>query len=123
MFSFLRYVDNIRLKFLISLQKPIVDRLGEAYDNPAKVSTHLPQPNKTPKGKKPTQKCSFLIGRFHHYMFPFVLQTELALQLCWAIGEHGGGGPSHKDEARELFESLELLLYENLSSRYNITVP
>lgn len=43
-------------------------------------------------------------------------KTELALQLCWAIGEHGGGGASHKDEARELFESLELLLYENLSS-------
>lgn len=40
----------------------------------------------------------------------------MALQLCWAIGEHGGGGGSHKDEARELFESLELLLYENLSS-------
>lgn len=47
-----------------------------------------------------------------------ILQTELALQLCWAIGEHGGGGASHKDEARELFESLELLLYENLSTRY-----
>jgi len=44
----------------------------------------------------------------------------LALQLCWAIGEHGGGGGSHKDEARELFESLELLLYENLSSRYDV---
>lgn len=38
--------------------------------------------------------------------------------MCWAIGEHGGGGESHKDAARELFESLELLLYENLSSRY-----
>ncbi|GKB91823.1 hypothetical protein Tco_0964095, partial [Tanacetum coccineum] len=33
-----------------------------------------------------------------------------------AIEEHGGGGASHKDVARELFESLELLLYENLSS-------
>ncbi|GAB2284660.1 hypothetical protein Dimus_019113 [Dionaea muscipula] len=43
-------------------------------------------------------------------------KTELALQLCWAIGEHGGGGESHKDAARELFESLELMLYENLSS-------
>ena len=43
----------------------------------------------------------------------------MALQLCWAIGEHGGGGGSHKDAARELFESLELLLYENLSSRYD----
>ncbi|KAH1121074.1 hypothetical protein J1N35_004234 [Gossypium stocksii] len=43
-------------------------------------------------------------------------KTELALQLCWAVGEHGGGGGSHKDAARELFESLELLLYENLSS-------
>lgn len=43
-------------------------------------------------------------------------KTELALQLCWAIGEHGGGGASHGDAARELFESLELLLYENLSS-------
>ncbi|XP_071907516.1 uncharacterized protein [Coffea arabica] len=64
--------------FVALLKKPIVDRLAEAYDNPAK--------------------------------------TELALQLCWAIGEHGGGGESHKDAARELFESLELLLYENLSS-------
>ena len=45
------------------------------------------------------------------------MQTELALHLCWAIGEHGAGGISHKDVARELFESLELLLYENLSSR------
>ncbi|KAK9931443.1 hypothetical protein M0R45_018718 [Rubus argutus] len=43
-------------------------------------------------------------------------KEELALQLCWAIGEHGGGGGSHKDAARELFESLELLLYESLSS-------
>ncbi|XP_061994609.1 uncharacterized protein LOC133712526 isoform X1 [Rosa rugosa] len=43
-------------------------------------------------------------------------KEELALQLCWAIGEHGGGGPSHKDAARELFESLELLLYESISS-------
>lgn len=43
-------------------------------------------------------------------------KTELALQLCWAIGEYGGGGESYKDAARELFESLELLLYENLSS-------
>ncbi|XP_027910206.1 AP-5 complex subunit zeta-1 isoform X2 [Vigna unguiculata] len=64
--------------FIALLKKPIMDRLGEAYDSPVK--------------------------------------TELALQLCWAIGEHGGGGGSHKDEARELFESLELLLYENLSS-------
>ncbi|RDX58358.1 AP-5 complex subunit zeta-1 [Mucuna pruriens] len=64
--------------FIALLKKPIMDRLGEAYDSPDK--------------------------------------TELALQLCWAIGEHGGGGGSHKDEARELFESLELLLYENLSS-------
>ncbi len=45
------------------------------------------------------------------------LQTELALQLCWAVGEHGGGGFAHKAAARELFETLELLLYENLSSR------
>ncbi|KVI02300.1 hypothetical protein Ccrd_019440 [Cynara cardunculus var. scolymus] len=65
-------------EFIAILKKPIVDRLGEAYDSPEKA--------------------------------------ELALQLCWAIGEHGGGGASHKDEARELFESLELLLYENLSS-------
>ncbi|KAI8006604.1 AP-5 complex subunit zeta-1 [Camellia lanceoleosa] len=64
--------------FVALLKKPIIDRLGEAYDSPAKA--------------------------------------ELALQLCWAIGEHGGGGESHKDAARELFESLELLLYENLSS-------
>ncbi|XP_042514964.1 uncharacterized protein LOC122089367 isoform X2 [Macadamia integrifolia] len=46
------------------------------------------------------------------------LKMELTLQLCWAIGEHGGGGGSHKEDvARELFESLELLFYENLSSR------
>ncbi|CAN1172240.1 AP-5 complex subunit zeta-1 [Linum perenne] len=64
--------------FVALLKKPIMNRLGEAYDSPAK--------------------------------------TELALQLCWAIGEHGGGGASHKDAARELFENLELLLYENLSS-------
>ncbi|CAA7015058.1 unnamed protein product [Microthlaspi erraticum] len=64
--------------FISLLKKPIIDRLGEAYDDPAK--------------------------------------RELALQLCWAIGEYGGGGESHKDAARELFESLELLLYENLSS-------
>ncbi|KAM7251364.1 hypothetical protein ACFE04_023247 [Oxalis oulophora] len=64
--------------FIALLKKPIMDRLAEAYDSPAK--------------------------------------TELALHLCWAVGEHGGGGGSHKDEARELFESLELLLYENLSS-------
>lgn len=43
-------------------------------------------------------------------------KTELALQLCWAVGEHGGGGVSYKDAARELFETLELLLYENLAS-------
>ncbi|GLT67142.1 hypothetical protein SLA2020_394710 [Shorea laevis] len=65
-------------EFIAILKKPIIDRLGEAYDSPEK--------------------------------------TELALQLCWAIGEYGGGGVSHKDAARELFESLELLLYENLSS-------
>lgn len=40
--------------------------------------------------------------------------------MCWAIGEHGGGGAPHKDAARELFEGLELLLYENLSSRYGL---
>ncbi|XP_020103580.1 AP-5 complex subunit zeta-1 isoform X2 [Ananas comosus] len=60
------------------LKKPIINRLGEAYNSPAKM--------------------------------------ELALHLCWAIGEHGAGGTSHKDVARELFENLELLLYENLSS-------
>ncbi|KAL4580187.1 hypothetical protein LXL04_016369 [Taraxacum kok-saghyz] len=87
--SYLSYVRKRLLNFILSafhqspefvaiLKKPIIDRLGEAYDSPEK--------------------------------------TELALQLCWAIGEHGGGGASHKDAARELFESLELLLYENLSS-------
>jgi len=45
------------------------------------------------------------------------MQTELALHLCWAIGEHGAGGVNRKDVARELFESLELLLYENLATR------
>ncbi|CAD5323128.1 unnamed protein product [Arabidopsis thaliana] len=64
--------------FIALLKKPIIDRLGEAYDDVAK--------------------------------------RELALQLCWAIGEYGGGGESHKEAARELFESLELLVYENLSS-------
>ncbi|XP_042379711.1 AP-5 complex subunit zeta-1-like isoform X1 [Zingiber officinale] len=66
--------------FIPLLKKPITDRLGEAYYNPAK--------------------------------------TELALNLCWAIGEHGAGGSSCKDVARELFESLELLLYENLLSSH-----
>uniref|UniRef100_A0A804MA32 ARM repeat superfamily protein n=1 Tax=Zea mays TaxID=4577 RepID=A0A804MA32_MAIZE len=52
-------------------------------------------------------------------MFPdkvFSFKTELALHLCWAIGEHGAGGVGHKDVARELFENLELLLYENLAT-------
>jgi len=49
-------------------------------------------------------------------------KTELALQLCWAVGEHGGGGLAHKAAARELFETLELLLYENLSSRRMTTM-
>ncbi|XP_073004613.1 uncharacterized protein [Typha latifolia] len=71
--TFQKFPDCIAL-----LKKPIIDRLGEAYDNPAK--------------------------------------TELALHLCWAIGEHGAGGISHKDVGRELFESLELLVYENLST-------
>ncbi|KAJ8493345.1 hypothetical protein OPV22_015066 [Ensete ventricosum] len=71
-------------KFIALLKKPITDRLGEAYDNPAK--------------------------------------TELALHLCWAIGEHGAGGVAYKDVARELFENLELLLYENLlSSRLGLS--
>ncbi|KAM3389988.1 hypothetical protein ACQJBY_011880 [Aegilops geniculata] len=43
-------------------------------------------------------------------------KMELALHLCWAIGEHGAGGIKHKDVARELFENLELLLYENLAT-------
>lgn len=43
-------------------------------------------------------------------------KTELALQLCWAIGEHSGGDFGYKAAARELFETLELLLYENLPS-------
>ncbi|KAJ1272893.1 hypothetical protein BS78_06G237800 [Paspalum vaginatum] len=43
-------------------------------------------------------------------------KTELALHLCWAIGEHGAGGIDCKDVARELFENLELLLYENLAT-------
>uniref|UniRef100_A0A0E0PEE8 AP-5 complex subunit zeta-1 n=1 Tax=Oryza rufipogon TaxID=4529 RepID=A0A0E0PEE8_ORYRU len=45
-----------------------------------------------------------------------LLKTELALHLCWAIGEHGAGGKNRKDVARELFENLELLLYENLAT-------
>ncbi|XP_072151322.1 uncharacterized protein [Setaria viridis] len=60
------------------LKKPITDRLGEAYDDPAKA--------------------------------------KLALHLCWAIGEHGAGGINRTDVARELFENLELLLYENLAT-------
>ncbi|CAM6089955.1 unnamed protein product [Calypogeia fissa] len=43
-------------------------------------------------------------------------KAELALQLCWAVGEYGGGGSTNKDAARQLFESLELVLYENLAS-------
>jgi AP-5 complex subunit zeta-1 len=37
--------------------------------------------------------------------------------LCWAISEHGAGGINRTDVARELFENLELLLYENLGTR------
>lgn len=92
------------------MQKPITDRLGEAYDSPEKVcdSPH-----------------SLYVDKCYNYVEEILsivvfLQEELALQLCWAIGEHGGGGASHKDAARELFESLELLLYENLSSRYDL---
>lgn len=44
-------------------------------------------------------------------------KAELGLHLCWAVGEHGGGGPSSKGATRELFECLELLLYENLALR------
>ncbi|CAL5014762.1 unnamed protein product [Urochloa decumbens] len=43
-------------------------------------------------------------------------KAKLALHLCWAIGEHGAGGIDRKDVARELFENLELLLYENLAT-------
>ncbi|CAD6262166.1 unnamed protein product [Miscanthus lutarioriparius] len=43
-------------------------------------------------------------------------EAKLALHLCWAIGEHGAGGIDRKDVARELFENLELLLYENLAT-------
>ncbi|CAN6250231.1 unnamed protein product [Urochloa humidicola] len=43
-------------------------------------------------------------------------KAKLALHLCWAIGEHGAGGINHKDVARELFENMELLLYENLAT-------
>ncbi|XP_072148605.1 uncharacterized protein [Setaria viridis] len=43
-------------------------------------------------------------------------KAKLALHLCWAIGEHGAGGINRKDVARELFENLELLLYENLAT-------
>jgi hypothetical protein len=50
-------------------------------------------------------------------MSSYITQTELALHLCWAIGEHGAGGTSYKDVARVLFENLELLLYENLATR------
>jgi hypothetical protein len=50
-------------------------------------------------------------------MISYITQTELALHLCWAIGEHGAGGTSYKDVARVLFENLELLLYENLATR------
>jgi hypothetical protein len=40
------------------------------------------------------------------------------LQLCWAVGEYSGGDSTNADAARQLFESLELILYENLASRY-----
>ncbi|XP_057834900.1 uncharacterized protein LOC131045338 isoform X1 [Cryptomeria japonica] len=78
LFEFMLSAFERSPQFISLLKKPIMDRIGEAFDSPAK--------------------------------------TELAMQLCWAIGEHGGGGISHKDVARELFEGLELLLYENLSS-------
>ncbi|GKC49030.1 AP-5 complex subunit zeta-1 [Tanacetum coccineum] len=51
---------------------------------------------------------NFILAAFH--------QSLEFVAILKAIEEHVGGGASHKDTARELFESLELLLYENLSS-------
>lgn len=47
---------------------------------------------------------------------PSSVKAELALQLCWAVGEHGGGGFSHVGAARQLYECLELVLYESLAA-------
>ncbi|XP_058072615.1 uncharacterized protein LOC131221378 isoform X2 [Magnolia sinica] len=74
-------------------------------------------PDKTFSFEVRRRVLEFMLAAFQRSPnFIALLKTELALQLCWAIGEHGGGGISHRDAARELFESLELLLYENLSS-------
>ncbi|KAG6512954.1 hypothetical protein ZIOFF_031093 [Zingiber officinale] len=93
--------------FIPLLKKPITDRLGEAYYNPAKASIYSVQLRHFFSAITNTRKFCQMITL-----------TELALNLCWAIGEHGAGGSSCKDVARELFESLELLLYENLLSSH-----
>ncbi|KAL7214338.1 hypothetical protein ACSBR1_026700 [Camellia fascicularis] len=68
------------LDFVALLKKPIIDRLGEAYDSPCKGRQSWPY------------NC---VG---------------------PLGSTEGVVKSHKDAAGKLFESLELLLYENLSS-------
>lgn len=59
--------------------------------------------------KKPIIAC---IGQ----PFATPAKAELAMHLCWAVGEYGGGGEGHRGEAIQLFECIELLLYENLAA-------
>ncbi|GKD92722.1 hypothetical protein Tco_1372559 [Tanacetum coccineum] len=54
--------------------------------------------------------------RLLNFIFAAFHQSLEFVAILKAIREHGGGGASHKDAAHELFESLEVLLYENLSS-------
>jgi hypothetical protein len=60
----------------------------------------------------------YLLSLHLNFLMDWPMQTELALHLCWAISEHGAGGINRTDVARELFENLELLLYENLGTRW-----
>ncbi|KAG0504112.1 hypothetical protein M758_12G160700 [Ceratodon purpureus] len=87
-------------KFTLQAQKLLLEFVLAAFQK----SPHLVAVLKKPIMDK--------IGQPHNT----TAKTELALQLCWAVGEHGGGGLGYKDAARELFETLELLLYENLAS-------
>ena len=58
----------------------------------------------------------YVLIRRHPTLIPTSAQAELALHLCWAAGEHGGGGVESGESARILFESLELVLYETLAA-------
>jgi hypothetical protein len=43
-------------------------------------------------------------------------QIELAVHLVWAVGEYHMGGSREHVAARQVFEALELVLYESLAA-------